>query len=116
MKMMPKMKNVSHRYNVSRTRSRHGQKYTKYKMSLSTMMVMCNKQGLSNIWSSIHEKVKKHKLSWKKALLIKNLCIGQNALGQSDCRIFKSPFSPEQIGKTASFVYVDKNSQKLKVL
>ena len=27
----------------------HGNKYTKYKMYLSTMMVMCNKQDKSNI-------------------------------------------------------------------
>ena len=50
----------------------------------------------------------------KKALLIKKACIGQNALSQSDCRIFKSPFSPEQVDETASFLYVDTNSQKLK--
>ena len=30
--------------------------------------------------------------------------IGQNALSQSDCRIFKSSISPEQIDETASFL------------
>ena len=37
---------------------------------LSMMMVMCNKQHLSNISSWIYEKIKQHwGLSWKKALL-----------------------------------------------
>ena len=47
-------------------------KYTKYKMCLSIMMVICIKQHLSNIWSSIYENLKQH-WGWveKKALLIK---------------------------------------------
>ena len=40
--------------------------------------------------------------------------LGQNALSQSDCRIFKWTVSPEQIYETASFLLIDKNSQKLK--
>ena len=65
-------KNRSHRYDINRLRSRHGHKYSKYKNSLSIMMVICIKQHLSNVWSSIHEKVKQH-WDWveKKALLIK---------------------------------------------
>ena len=43
-----------------RTGPGHGQKYTKYKISLSTMMFMCIKQHLSNIWISINGKVKQH--------------------------------------------------------
>ena len=62
------------------------------------------------------KKLRNTEAELKKALLIKNVCIGQNALGQSDCRIFKSPFSSEQIGETASFLYLDKNSQNVKVL
>ena len=46
------MKNGSHRYNIE-----HGHRYTKYKMCLNIMMVMCNKQHLNNIWSWIHGKV-----------------------------------------------------------
>ena len=34
---------------ISRSRLRHGHKYTKYKMCLSIMMVICIKQHLSNI-------------------------------------------------------------------
>ena len=56
---------------------RHGHKYNKYKMCLCIMMVICImviciKQHLSNIWSSIHEKVKQH-WDWveKKLCLIK---------------------------------------------
>ena len=45
------MKNRSHRYDINRTRPRQGYKYTKYKMCLSMMMFMCNKQHLSNTGS-----------------------------------------------------------------
>ena len=66
------MKNKSHRYDKNRPRPRHVHKYSKYKMWLSMMMLICIKQHLSNILSSIHEKVKQH-WGWveKKALLIK---------------------------------------------
>ena len=46
MKMKMKMKNRSHRFDINR--ARHGHKYTKYKMCLSTMMVISIKQHLSN--------------------------------------------------------------------
>ena len=55
-----KMKNRSHRYDMNRPRPRHGHTCTKYEMCLSILMVICIKQHLSNIWSSIHEKVKQH--------------------------------------------------------
>ena len=58
MKMKMKMKNRSHRYVINRPRSRHGRKYSKYIMSLTMMMVKFIKQHLSNIWSSIQDKVK----------------------------------------------------------
>ena len=47
-------------------------------MCLSIMMVTCINQHLSNIWSSIHEKVKQ-KWSWveKKALFIKKACMSR---------------------------------------
>ena len=73
--MEVKMKNRSHRYDINRARPRHGHKYTKNKKCLSVMILTYNKQLLSNTWSSIHEKVKQHRLSWKKALLIKKVCI-----------------------------------------
>ena len=44
-----KMKNRSERYGINCPRSRHGEKYTKYKMCLTIMMVICIKQQLSNI-------------------------------------------------------------------
>ena len=47
--MRLKMKNGSHRYDINRTRPRYGYKYTKHKVYLSMMMVMCNKKHLSNI-------------------------------------------------------------------
>ena len=57
--MKLEMKN-GHRFDINRTRPRHEHKYTKYKKSLSLIMVMCNKHHLSTIWSWIHEKVKQH--------------------------------------------------------
>ena len=60
MKMRLKMKNRSQKYDINRLRPRRGHKYTKYKMYLSIMMVICVKQHLSNIWSLSHEKVKQH--------------------------------------------------------
>ena len=60
MKMRLKMKNRSHRYDIRKPRPSHGHKYTKYKMYFSILMVICLKQHLSNIWSSIHVKVKQH--------------------------------------------------------
>ena len=59
-----------------RPRPRHGHKYTKYKMCLSMMMGICIRQHLSNIWSSIHEKIKQY-WGWvkKKALLVEKCVV-----------------------------------------
>ena len=46
--MKMKMKNRSHRYDINRLRARLGHKYSRYKKSLS-MMILCIKQHLSNI-------------------------------------------------------------------
>ena len=54
------MENRSHRYDINRPKSRHGHEYTKYKMCLSILMVICIKQHLSSIWSTVYEKVKQH--------------------------------------------------------
>ena len=59
-----KMKNRSRIYDITlgtrknRLRFRHGHEYSKYKKFLGMMMLICIKQHLSNIWSSIYEKVK----------------------------------------------------------
>ena len=47
--MKIKKKNRSYRYDIDRPRSRHGQKYSKYKTCLSMTMIICIKQHLSNI-------------------------------------------------------------------
>ena len=54
------MKNRSHRYDIKRPRPRHGHKYTKYKICLSTMLVICIMQHQSKTSTSIHEKVKQN--------------------------------------------------------
>ena len=40
MKMGPKIKNRSQRYDINMPRSRHGHKYTKYKIDLSIIIVI----------------------------------------------------------------------------
>ena len=49
MKMRLKMKSRSSRYDINRPSCRHGHKYTKYKICLNIMVVICIKQQLSNI-------------------------------------------------------------------
>ena len=49
------MKNRSHRYGIKKPRPRHEYKYTNYEKCVSTMLI-CIKQHLSNICSSVHEK------------------------------------------------------------
>ena len=58
--MKMKKENRSSRYDINRTRSRHGHKYSKYKKCRSMIMLICVKQHLNNIGSSIHEKVKQN--------------------------------------------------------
>ena len=60
MKIKMKMKNRSYRYDINRPGFRHGRKYSKYKKCPSMMMLVCNKQHLSNIWIWIHGKVMQH--------------------------------------------------------
>ena len=55
--MRVKMKNRSHRYDINRPRSRHRHTYMIYKMYFNMMMVICIKQHLGNIGSTIHENI-----------------------------------------------------------
>ena len=50
------MKKRSRRYG----KNRHGHKRSKYKKWSSMIMLICVKQHLSKIWSSIYDKVKPH--------------------------------------------------------
>ena len=47
--MTMKMKNRSHRYDIYKSRSKHGLEHSKYKECLSMMMLICIKQHVSNI-------------------------------------------------------------------
>ena len=49
MKMRLKMKNKSHRYGIHRPKARYRHAYTKYKMYLNMMMVICIREHLSKI-------------------------------------------------------------------
>ena len=71
MKMKMKMKNRSHRYDINRPRSRHGGKYSKYKRGICMMMLICIKQHLSTIWSSICEKLSNTEAELKKRVACK---------------------------------------------
>ena len=74
--MRLKTKNRSPIYDINGPRLRYGHKYTKYKNTKNIkciMMVICIKQHLNNIWSSIHGKAKQKK-KLKKVSLIKKAC------------------------------------------
>ena len=45
------MKNRTQKYNINRSRPRHGPKYTKYKMCLSIMVIYI-KQHLINVYQN----------------------------------------------------------------
>ena len=49
MKTKMEKKNISHRYNINRPRSRHGYKFSKYKTCVSMIMLIYIEQNLSNI-------------------------------------------------------------------
>ena len=57
MKMKMKMKNRSHRYGISRPRSRHGYKYGKYKKCLTMIMFICIKKKLSSTEAELKKSV-----------------------------------------------------------
>ena len=75
--MMLKIKNRSQRDDINWVKRRHGHKYSKYKICLSIIMVIYNKQHLTNIWSWIHEKVEQ---SNTEAELKKNVAYKKNSL------------------------------------
>ena len=79
MKMKMKMKTRTHRYYINRPGTKDGLKFSKYKKCHTMMILRHIKQDLSNIWSSIREKVKQHwswvekGVVWKKACKCLNL-------------------------------------------
>ena len=58
--MKLKIKNRWQGYDINWPKPRHWHEYTKYKMCLSIMIVICIKQHLSNMISSIQDKVNQH--------------------------------------------------------
>ena len=77
-KMRLKLKNRLQTYDINRPGPLHGHKYPKYKICLSLMTVTCIKQHLSNILSSIHEKVKHAEAELKKRVAYKNKLVYGN--------------------------------------
>ena len=86
------MKISSQRYNINSHRPRHGHEYTKYKMCLSIIMVICVKQHLSNIWSSIHEKLSNNKDKLKTSVYLQKIkCLApQNSVNNLSDKTFFS--------------------------
>ena len=98
--MKMKMKNRSYRYDINRPRSRLDHKYNKHKKCLSMMMLICIKQHLSNILSSIYDKVSNTEFELKKALFIKKPVLAANMLiymNTSTIGISKIPGLPHQV-------------------
>ena len=103
MKMRLKMKNRSQ---INRPRPRHGHNYTRYKISLCIKMVICIKQYLSNIWSSIREKIKQHWVWVKKRVAHKksvncvfSYCQNVSVVFEETNLLFE-PFNPHIIYRT----------------
>ena len=74
MKMKTKMKLDSCKWGINRPRCRHEHKCSKYMKRLSMMKLICIKEHLSNIWSSVYKNVKQHwdwvekKVAYKKSV------------------------------------------------
>ena len=77
------------------------------------MTLICIKQHLSSIWSSIHEKVKQNRGCWKKALLIKKreqlkISFGKKTGAAAQmfscefCEIFENTYFEEHLQKAVS--------------
>ena len=74
MKLKMKTKTRLHGYDKNRPKSRHGDKYSKYRRCLSIVMLICIKQHLSNIWSSIIKKLSNTEDELKKNVAYKKTC------------------------------------------
>ena len=75
MKIRLKVKNKMHIFDI-KLRPIHGRKYTKYKICLSIMMVICIKQHLSNFEAQFMTKLNnteaelKNSVAYKKAFIL----------------------------------------------
>ena len=69
------MKNTSQKYDINRPRSRHGYKYTKYKMCLSIMMVDVLSNTSAIFKAQFMKELSNTKAELQKALFIKKACI-----------------------------------------
>ena len=92
-KMRMKKKTRSHGYDINRPRSIYRHKYSKYKTCLSLIMLICIKVQLSNIWSSIREKVKQH-WNWVEKSVTYKTCIWKKYLFEKMYRVL-SKFTDE---------------------
>ena len=87
------MINRSYRCNINNTRPRHGYEYTKYKMCLSMVMVMCKKQHLSDIRSLIYEKINNTEAELKERVAYKITCVSVYMMSTLHSCILRNLFS-----------------------
>ena len=76
--MKIKIKNEPHILNITRLGHKHTLKYTQYnKKGFSKVMPICIKQRISNIWGTIHYKVKQQctEVELRKDVAYKKACI-----------------------------------------
>ena len=71
MKMQMKMKNRSYKYNINRPNL----DIVNIKKCLNIMLLICIKQHLKIMWSSIHEKVRQHWRWIEKCVAYKKRCV-----------------------------------------
>ena len=71
MKIRLKIKMRSYRYDANRPMPGHGHKYTKYKRSLSIMMVTCIKQQLTTFEAQLMKKLSNIEAELKKSVTYK---------------------------------------------
>ena len=81
-KMKMKMENRSHWYDIDKPRSRNKHNYSKYKNRLTMIVLICIKQHLSNIWSSITNKLSNIEAELKKSVAYKKACISESVFSK----------------------------------
>ena len=65
---------VKHKCDINIKGSRHGHKFSKYKICLSLMMTLCVKQQLNKVWSTIMKTLRKAEAELKTRVAYKKAC------------------------------------------
>ena len=87
MKIKMKMKNRSHRRDINRPRSRHGQKYSKSKKCLIMTMLTFVKQHLSNFEARFMKKLSNSEAKLKKRIALYKKLVIKSGLTSPEIRM-----------------------------